>query len=528
MKKNNLTTAIVAGIAGVAGIASVSNAVNLNSDGVGQVLIYPYYTVNNGLDTLISVVNTTDETKAVKVRFLEGKNSRECLDFNLYMSPYDVWTAALTATTASAAIVGNHTGEPSAKIITADTSCIVPNYISATGQEFLPYAFDLTTGYDGLGRSLERCTEGHFEMIEMGVLTNAADRNAADHGNNGVPGNCGLLEAHWVPGNAAAKWCDDACDIAGGQGTNGTGNPGTDISAPTGGLFGSASLINVNEGIDVAYNADAIESFVLNIDLHTYPGNQNPDLSSGTADTSIVFHQGNAISSTWQSDNIQAVSALYMHNNVYGEYVLSDSIGAATEWVVTFPTKFAYVDSLRSAFGNNPPYEPFTDKIGTGNGSNTFQNDTTQAACESYAIGLWDQEEQVTNTPGGVVPPSPLPPGVDPSVPLFCWEANVVEFHNEAVADPTEPSDILGSLNTTHLVTQSSATPTYFDSGWVTISFNNALQFTDDNTTDTTYLGLPVTGFAIQRYVNGNLGGNTLANYAGLFAHRYSKSISSS
>lgn len=73
MKRNNLTTAVVAGIAGVAGIASVSNAVNLNSDGVGQVLVYPYYTVNNGLNTLISVVNTSDRTKAVKVRFLEGK-----------------------------------------------------------------------------------------------------------------------------------------------------------------------------------------------------------------------------------------------------------------------------------------------------------------------------------------------------------------------------------------------------------------------------------------------------------------------
>jgi len=46
MKRNNLTTAVIAGLAGVAGVASISNAVDINNDGLGQVLIYPYYTVN--------------------------------------------------------------------------------------------------------------------------------------------------------------------------------------------------------------------------------------------------------------------------------------------------------------------------------------------------------------------------------------------------------------------------------------------------------------------------------------------------
>ena len=59
MKKNTMATAIVAGLAGVAGIANISTAVNLNPDGVGQVLIYPYYTVNGGNTTVMSVVNTT-------------------------------------------------------------------------------------------------------------------------------------------------------------------------------------------------------------------------------------------------------------------------------------------------------------------------------------------------------------------------------------------------------------------------------------------------------------------------------------
>jgi len=93
MKRTSLTTAVIAGIAGVAGISNMASAVYLNNDGLGQVLIYPYYTVNAGNSTIVTVVNTTAAGKAIKVRFLEAYNSREVLDFNLYMSPLDVWTA---------------------------------------------------------------------------------------------------------------------------------------------------------------------------------------------------------------------------------------------------------------------------------------------------------------------------------------------------------------------------------------------------------------------------------------------------
>src|SRR5688500_4965089 len=163
MKKNSLTTAVVAGIAGVAGLANVSNAVNLNPDGLGQVLIYPYYTVNGGNNTLISVVNTTDEVKAVKVRFLESLNSREVLDFNLYLSPFDVWTAAVTQAAA---------GGP-ARIVTTDRSCTVPA-IPAPGENFRNFAYTGSFQDDGVD-TLDRTRDGHIEMIEMGVVVNNND-----------------------------------------------------------------------------------------------------------------------------------------------------------------------------------------------------------------------------------------------------------------------------------------------------------------------------------------------------------------
>ena len=82
--KNFKTKTLVAAFAGLsaAGAVGVAEAVYLNPDGLGQVLIYPYYTVRTKaavapFDTYLSVVNTTNSAKAVKVRFLEGKNSKE-------------------------------------------------------------------------------------------------------------------------------------------------------------------------------------------------------------------------------------------------------------------------------------------------------------------------------------------------------------------------------------------------------------------------------------------------------------------
>ena len=162
MNRKNMTAAVLAGLAGIAGIAGTAQAVNLNQDGLGQVLIYPYYTSNGGNQTLLSVVNTTDSAKAVKVRFLEGYNSREVLDFNLYLSPWDVWGAAIY----------DDAGVPTLGII--DDSCTVPYLYGDFGgkQAFLSLAYNDNAVFsnDGGPVGIERAAEGHFEMIEMGTI----------------------------------------------------------------------------------------------------------------------------------------------------------------------------------------------------------------------------------------------------------------------------------------------------------------------------------------------------------------------
>ena len=114
-KRKALFTAVLAGL----GAAGTAEAVYLNPNGTGQVLVYPYYTVQSSggasWNTYLSVVNTTSRAKAVKVRVLEGKTSAEVLDFNLFLFPNDVWTAAIIPS-------GTGATDPAA-MVTADRSC---------------------------------------------------------------------------------------------------------------------------------------------------------------------------------------------------------------------------------------------------------------------------------------------------------------------------------------------------------------------------------------------------------------------
>ncbi|MDX1461185.1 MAG: hypothetical protein R3348_09030 [Xanthomonadales bacterium] len=522
MKRKTLTTAVLAGIGGVAGIANISGAVNLNPDGLGQVLIYPFYTVNGGNDTLVSVVNTTNEVKAVKVRFLESKNSREVLDFNLYLSPFDVWVGAATST--------GDTGAAVLVVPDGEDSCTVP---AITGP--VPFTNLLLTERNAantafIDNSIERTREGYIEMIEMGVVEEDADlvktglEAAAIHTPRGtVPANCGALVAAWSTGGI---WLQDE---------------DTDVLAPTGGLFGGGSVINVFGGYQASYTADAIEGFYNPINgdasvtaavrntLHSQPGDTNPtllqtDTTNQTGDPSVdrsfVFDSDRVVTSDWSRAGVpDAVTATFMRDFIYNEYAIETALLGATEWVATFPTKRFYVDP---AIAGTTAINPFTNQFGVVDGI---------GACEFVALDFFDREEDTTfvvDEP--VFSPAPV---TLPNVPFLCFEAQVISFGEPGTGFfGTAPSTLLGSPNSQNIPVETEG----FESGWAQIGFapadvalglGTAHTMTSDD--GDVYNGLPVTGFSVQVVRNGTLtdeaGNNVLSNYAGLFGHRSSRDI---
>jgi len=529
MNRKNLTAAVLAGLAGVAGIVGSAQAVNINPDGLGQVLVYPYYTVNGGNQTVLSVVNTSEFAKAVKVRFLEGKNSREVLDFNLYLSAYDVWVAALYSDPQACIPEDpNCTGIPT--LVTPDASCTVPYFYGGDGtQEFVPWALTDEIGYDPedittLG-NISRGSEGHFEMIEMGTVIEDSESEGYITHVAGVPGDCGELVLAWT-------WLNDLDPETRGYWLM---NPTTDMTDPSGGLFGAAAIVDVNQGTMFSYDAKAINGFAANLDandlLHTEPGFTTPNLNSGDITTGYVFLD-NGGNTDWSFNRgVDAVSYVFMHDSIMNEYTTNDDLGAETEWVVTFPTKHFYVYPETSQ--SETVLAPFTE---------LWQDDdeNPNTACEVILLEtIWDREEGIPGEEeptGNPIPPivSPAPPPVqgevNPIVPFtLCYETNVIAFGADG-------GGILGSSN---LHTIDNGTEFFTsDHGWARLGLDDydwdedgdgVVECEDGNGPECNSRdglgnleGLPVAGFAVERFINSFLGddNDVLSNYGGTFQHK--------
>ena len=130
-KRKNLQNSVRAGALavatamagmGTAGLSTSASAVSIAHDGLGEAMIFPYYTARNGFASFFNITNTSDKTVILKVRWNEGENSRDARDFNVILSPYDMWTVATAAS-----------GSGGARAFTADNSCTspqLPNYWS--------------------------------------------------------------------------------------------------------------------------------------------------------------------------------------------------------------------------------------------------------------------------------------------------------------------------------------------------------------------------------------------------------------
>lgn len=108
----------VAAAACALAMVGTANAVSVNPQGTGDFLIAPAYFIGGGLTTDLKVVNTSATQSVVaKVVFRHPVTSQEILDFLVYLSPSDVWTANVSCVEADAA--GNCVRS---RIVSADDS----------------------------------------------------------------------------------------------------------------------------------------------------------------------------------------------------------------------------------------------------------------------------------------------------------------------------------------------------------------------------------------------------------------------
>jgi hypothetical protein len=465
-------------------------AVSLSPDGMGQALIYPYYTANwtggNSFNTYFQVKNHSKDAKALRVRFREGRKGVPVFEFNLYLAADDTWTGAI--------IPSHHIEDTVASIITADTSCTDPE-IPHVGLPFLATGFSGPHA-DGAGDGPGRTREGFVEVLEMGTLTGTSAAAASPPAAFRDPAGCEALRS--APPS---------------------------IAAPRGGLSGNVTILNVHGGFSFPIEAIALA------DLATSPYFGPPSdpypafTASEIAPVSVTVHGNQVFRSEWPRP-VDAVSAVLMRREWRGEFLVGGGTASITDMVVTLPTRHFHLATPGSAgpFEGGDAWTPncegksghpitgsWMDRSGSGRG--LF---APEGACDFGGICNGAQWNVCASAAVAAVTPDPPGPGRPPR------------------------SSLLGSA--TLGLHDGEVKVQWAIDGWIKLHSQDQSTMTSlpsssriDMTTGAIvegahrFEGLPVVGFTALIYQNGTLAcdqGTCMATFGASFPLRYHHAIS--
>ena len=184
MKKSILASSIAAAMFGL-GAVGAHAAVGLVSsgNGSGDMLIVPYFTTQANNATLLSITNTdTQSGKAVKVRFRGAANSDDVFDFQVFLSPTDVWTANISKGADGRSV-----------LTTTDKSCTKPAASVLNATPFITSRLDQRLTGDALAAGTR---EGYIEIIGMADIP----QNTASTGKASAWANTDLTTTPQVAG----------------------------------------------------------------------------------------------------------------------------------------------------------------------------------------------------------------------------------------------------------------------------------------------------------------------------------------
>ncbi len=344
-----------------------SLAVELDQSGMGQVLIFPFFTTDNGWDTYINL--TLGEGQVLKVRVKSSEDGSEVNSFSIYSSPSENWGAAITQ---------DASGQPVLRI--AEGTCTISDQM-----EFGGVGTDFPLGA-GVG------------SLEVYVVSSRISSVTAESIMD-----CGGIAARW---DAQGEWADDP--------TAGMG------PSPHSALFGEASLVNVQQGLASTYTALSLRKFADNVP-HTSPADMSPNLADAEpiVDTpsldGFVPHSGEGI------DAVAIALGLGGLSTVTNQVVNLPDIQASTDWVLSYPL---------AGYKNYKPYTVVVEggqlnceTFGLLANSESelvaeAQLDEAQGALESWGFGTRKGGETSTLDP---------PPLIDVELAL-CSAVNVVSF----------------------------------------------------------------------------------------------------
>lgn len=516
-------SAMALAVAGAVGIAAPAvQAVNLADDGLGEVLLFPYYGVLNGYDTYLNITNASADTVAVKLRFREAHNSRDVRDFNIILSPWDVWVGAVTLSPDGTV----------ARVQTTDKTCTQPQLPvidAAAGLRGIDFTnFDYTqSNADGGPTGLDRTKEGHVEVIEMGVSP-AGNENVGPQANpqkdstiaykakhvNGVPRDCaGVVTAFETK----------------------LGDIRAEFNEPKNNLKGTGTLIKVDAGKAGAYEAVTLANFYNPVTAGGFPDDtgandlifqardSQPNLGDVFPAISVVqLDSGpgagvNGVAVDSWAVPVDAVSAVLTRQSLANQFNVQDGLNAETDMVVTFPTKYFYVDSRQSGIPlAGPARAPFAQVFQKDVDKDGKPDATGGKSCDQVVLAVHDREEFTPELTSDFSPPPPSGRNE------LCNEVNVLTFNGtNALGSAVSQNIVLNSIENGWLdvgleANEGGSGPTHMVPSLATSNRGSAL-----------FYGLPVIGMSYTTLENGVAGDNTL-NYGSMWNHAYRRNVSTS
>ncbi len=264
-------------------MAPAAMAVEVNPGGKGDALIMGYYNARNAL-TYIRIVNT-NPTKGIigKLRFREGKNSEEVLDFVVCLSPGDEFSAIL---------MDPGEGQPAVlykgtdMISDSDTTTVPDGWTSV----YLRYA---STGAASTV-DVEDTKEGYIEFIAYSAYS-GVDTLTSDQCKDIVEG--GTVE-------------------------------GVTVENASNDLMAEVDIVKYTDNLpNFAYKALALAD----TSDHVITG------ASATGADDPLFHT--ILSNNNSAQTIEDLNALLNKSAFYAFYDIREDLGAKTDLVITFPTK---------------------------------------------------------------------------------------------------------------------------------------------------------------------------------------------
>ena len=418
-----------------ASYVNVANAqVTVANNALGDLALVPYYTEEGDFITGIHLVNTSNSTQGVKFRFRRAEDSLDALDFNVVMSPEDVYAGFLS-------------DDADGNIFWSadDTSCTVP--ATTDGRLQMPAIFR------------PGAETGYVEVILMGEPTSELEpiAIAAKHGSDGEPLDCEAVRSNFFAASVSVNndvtiQDDTDLDLDDDDDTDELLNDYTD----SGNALKVSYFIRDNaSGIEFGDNAVHIQNFIdvpsiTNQQFGFLSGDLNgfdfPDLD-GTSPTGTNAQR-------MRFETLRSTSTLGV-SSLINEWTSNAANGAQLDWVVTMPGQYTmvnlplfiadYQDGLDGDDDDDWTCTRTTDDdafiVSDGDDlQDVLDKDETVFVCDYRDIPvrafiddtIYNREEARPSDPEGTLTVSPAIPGSTPSTFLE-KETNVITFNGGSV-----------------------------------------------------------------------------------------------